>query len=89
MLLFRLYEKVTKRDDFYVLFAKRTKRMFFCYFLRRAKSNQKHAEGFGPLDSGERFKIPSSELLTKTQILCLSRNFYENLQPCAIQLGIF
>ena len=32
------------------------KRTFSCYFLRRAKSNQKHAEGCGPLDSGERFK---------------------------------
>ncbi len=43
MLLFRLYEKVTKRDVFYVLFAS-------------AKRTKKQTEGCGPLDSGERFK---------------------------------
>ncbi len=38
---------------------------------------------------GLRFKIPSGGLLAKPQAMCLSRNFYENLQPCAIQLGVF
>ena len=49
---FSFYEK-HKRDGFCVLFAfaKRTKRTFLRYFLRRAKSNQKHAEGCDPLDS--------------------------------------
>ena len=43
------------RDGFNVTFSlvrkSNQKRRFFCYFLRRAKSNQKHAEGLCPLDS--------------------------------------
>ena len=63
---FSILEKQEKRRFFVLLFAacpkppqKKSPRAFLRYFLRRAKSNQKHAEGFGPLDSGERFKIPS------------------------------
>ena len=53
------------RDGFNVTFSlvrkSNQKRRFFCYFLRRAKSNQKHAEGLCPLDSRGRFKARAVE----------------------------
>ncbi len=53
------------RDGFNVTFSlvrkSNQKRRFFCYFLRRAKSNQKHAEGLCPLDSRGRFKTRAVE----------------------------
>ena len=52
-----------------------------------AKSNQKQTEGCGPLDS--RGTVQNSErgdYLLKRQPSAI-KNFYENLQPCAIQLG--
>ena len=60
MLLFRLYEKVTK----------------------------KYTRGLRPSGlPGDGSKFRAWKLLVKPQAVCLSRNFYENLQPCAIQLG--
>ena len=62
MLLFRLYEKVTK----------------------------KYTRGLRPSgypECGSKFRAWG--LFAKLQTMCLSRNFYENLQPCAIQLGVF
>ena len=44
-----------------------------CYFLRRAKSNQKHDEGCGPLDS--RVAVQNSE----------QRKFLLNHKLCAYQ----
>ena len=55
---FSILEKQEKRRFFVLLFAacpkppqKKSPRAFLRYFLRRAKSNQKHAEGLCPLDS--------------------------------------
>ena len=54
------------------------------------KSNQKVPQRAAALwTPGERFKIPSGGLLAKPQAMYLSENFYENLQPCAIPLGVF
>ncbi len=60
MLLFRLYEKVTK----------------------------KYTRGCAlwTPESGSKFRAVDYLLNRK---LCLSENFYENLQPCAIPLGVF
>ena len=49
-----LSRKAIKETVLVLLFTSaksKQKRTFSCYFLRRAKSNQKHAEGCGPLDS--------------------------------------
>ncbi len=54
-----------------------------------AKSNQKQTEGCGPLDS--RGTVQNSErgdYLLKRQPSAI-KMFYKNLQPCAIQLGVF
>ena len=60
-----------------VLFVSRKalKGRFFCYFLRRAKSNQK-ARGTSSCDLGSKFR--AVDFWIKLQALCLSRNFMKN-----------
>ena len=65
MLLFRLYEKVTKRD-------------FFTFFLLLQK-NQKADQGPRPSGlPGCGSKFRAYERFAKMQTLCLSRNFVGN-----------
>ena len=55
------------------------KRTFSCYFLRRAKSNQKHAEGYGPLDShGCGSKFRAVDYLLKRKLCAYQDIFARN-----------
>ena len=44
-------KRLLKKLDFSRKVKQKTQMTIFCCFLRRAKSNQKHAEGLCPLDS--------------------------------------